>query len=142
MDISKPFDYLEFHDSQLERIMLDIDGTAGLDFRFVNIYSAKRPDLFEVWTARATIRLEQVSYASVVGEISRKDELVYEAIGWDGNDREISFTRVRESLPLSRFSVETPYCKISLQCERAMLQSVELIDQEDDWVGPLRSGLS
>ena len=138
MNTQRTFDFFELHDAILESITLDLAGSATLEFRFVSLYFAKAPQVYEVWIARAALRLVGLSDVTIGGAV-KPDVLVMGARFRDNSGSDIGFRRCGESIMAKLATIESLEYQMSFKCKNAVLDTLVMIDQTDDWIGSLKS---
>ena len=129
--------WVDFHDAELSEVTLGHDGGLAISFSSINVFEkTARPDLFEIWTYRATLVAEGVDDFHSTG--------TWSADAWvgdltvDGETPKADPWHLGADGAKHRFalSVVGPVT-IRWTGTRATLHLLERLEHLENWEGPL-----
>ena len=131
------FAAVEFHDATLEAVNW-YDSRITLVFSHIDVYFATGVDRYEVWSCRATLKLEEVKQLEIRGLIGSKDS-ISDGDLWDPSGQVIDPARLKNEQRVDKMElVFTNGAVISVRAARASFVDVSRTEQLENWIGPLR----
>jgi hypothetical protein len=133
--------HIEFHDARVARISVMPAGIVRVDLKHVCVYVKVEEALFEVWSARAVLQLEDVSNIEMRGAFQTED-YVSEGALFDETGAEMSGELTPDRLTQATrlellFAGSGAEARLSMRMASFVLE--ELLEKLEDWKGPLIS---
>jgi hypothetical protein len=128
---------IEFHDAEIESILVGVDGSMRIQFTHLPVYHMKSVEKFEIWSYRAAFEVTGVERLRIEGPPKDVD-YVSDTTVTTATGRTLDWRMLLDRQPIAAVSIVFGSGRtVDAKCSHAQLVLQEAVEHVEDWTGPL-----